>query len=248
MILIQSTDPRLLSNAWLVGDRPGGSAVLIDSGAPMEPLTRALELNRLTLRHLFCTHHHGDHIQHNAAFRERFGCRVHGHRAQAALYGELDEQLEGGECFEAGDLRIEALPLPGHTVGGLGFLVNGAHVFTGDTLFRGSVGGTCGSGHATCEDLRNSVMEVLMMLPDATEVHPGHEESTTIAREWSENPFILAWRGERPTEDRSCTAFGRAATLLVEGRDYDGGTKCWVRFEPDGPHDLVPGSRVLRSE
>ena len=89
-----------------------------------------------------------------------------------------------------------------------------------------------------------SVMEVLMALPQETAVHPGHTEATTIAREWDENPFVRAWRGLDAPAARRCTAFGAPATLLLEARDYDGGTKCWVRFDEDGREDLVPGSRV----
>jgi hypothetical protein len=87
-------------------------------------------------------------------------------------------------------------------------------------------------------------MEVLMRLPREMEVCPGHVDATTVGREWEENPFVRLWRGvETPTE-RPCTAFGREATLLLRAPDYDGGTKCWVRFADGGVLDVVPGSRV----
>jgi len=90
-------------------------------------------------------------------------------------------------------------------------------------------------------------MEVLMQLPADTPVHPGHTEPTTIGREWEDNPFVRAWRGVDAPTTRRCKAFGRAATLLLDARDYDGGRKCWVAFD-DGTLDVVPGSRVERSE
>jgi glyoxylase-like metal-dependent hydrolase (beta-lactamase superfamily II) len=62
----------------------------------------------------------------------------------------------------------------------LAFLVDEERVFTGDTLFRGSVGGTRGPGHGTFDELQHSIMDVLMALPKATVVHPGHLEPTTI--------------------------------------------------------------------
>ena len=116
----------------------------------------------------------------------------------------------------------------------LAFVVNDERVFTGDTLFRGSVGGTRAPGHTSFEELRHSIMEVLMRLPKRTSVHPGHTEPTTVAEEWDGNPFIRMWRGlDRPVEKR-CTALGQPATLLLRARDYDGGTKCWVRFDAGG--------------
>jgi len=244
MIVEKSMSPGWLSNTWLVADRPGGHAVVVDTGGPLEPIVARIEELRLTPTHVLCTHHHVDHVQHNADYRARYGCPVCGHRAESGLFGDLDTELEGGAELESGDLRIRALHVPGHTLGQLAFLVDGEHVFTGDTLFRGSVGGTRGPGHTTFEDLRHSIMEVLMKLPPGTAVHPGHTEPTTVGREWEENPFIRAWRGADPRGGERCTAFGRPATLLLRARDYDGGTKCWVRFDEGDELDVVPGSAV----
>ncbi|MCB9915956.1 MAG: MBL fold metallo-hydrolase [Planctomycetes bacterium] len=246
MILARSTSADWLSNSWLVGDAPGGSAVLIDSGAPMEPILARLAAERLTLTHVLCTHHHHDHVLHNADYRERFGCPVCGHGAERERFAELDVELADGDELRVGALTVRALHIPGHTQGQLAFLVDEAAVFTGDTLFRGSVGGTRAPGHGTFAELQHSVLEVLLRLPRETAVHPGHTDSTTIGREWEENPFVRAWTGRQALGEAPCTAFGRPATLLVEARDYDGGTKCQVRFADTGEVDLVPGSRVVR--
>lgn len=246
MIVEQSLNERWLSNTWLIGDREGGHAVVVDTGGPLEPILAALERHRLTLTHVLCTHHHTDHVLHNADYHARFGCPVCGHAAEAERFGDLNRTLADGEELESGDLRVRALHIPGHTTGQLAFLVDERLVATGDTLFKGSVGGTRGPGHGTFEQLRHSVMEVLMQLPPETEVLPGHMEPTSIAQEWETNPFIRAWRGlERPGSE-PVTAVGRPATLLLEARDYDGGTKAWVRFEDTHEVDLVPGSRVER--
>jgi len=134
--------------------------------------------------------------------------------------------------------------VPGHTQGQLSFLVNEERIFTGDTLFRRTVGGTRAPGHATFEDIQHSIMEVLMRLPKETIVHPGHTDPTTIAEEWDQNPFIRIWRGaDQPREER-CTAFGEPAVLLLRAEDYDGGSKCWVRFDEQNKLDIVPGSQV----
>lgn len=246
MIITHSRDPRWLSNSWLVGDRDGGHAVLIDSGGPMQPILDALERHRLTLTHVLCTHHHHDHVAHNAEYHERFGCPVCGHATESERFGDLDRTLADGEELASGELRVRALHIPGHTTGQLAFQINDTHVATGDTLFRGSVGGTRGPGHGTYEQLRHSIMDVLMRLPGETTVLPGHMETTSVAREWDENPFVRHWRGLEQAGTEQVSALGRPATLLLEAADYDGGTKDLVRFEDSGEVDLVPGSRVER--
>ena len=173
------------------------------------------------------------------------------HAAERGLFASgLDRVLDDGEVLEVGELSVRALHLPGHTAGQLGFLVDESAVFTGDTLFRGSVGGTRAPGHTTFEDLQHSIMEVLMRLPKETVVYPGHMEPTSIEREWQENPFVRAWRGVDAGLGARCRVGEREAELVVDARDYDGGTKCQVRYL-DGPVDgrvldVVPGSRVRR--
>lgn len=236
--------PGWLSNTYLVADRPGGTAVLIDTGGPFEPVLDTVKKLRLTVTHVLCTHHHADHIAHNAACKDRFGCPICGHPLERELFGGLDLTLEDGDEIATGGLNVRAVHLPGHTRGQLAFLVNDERIFTGDTLFKGSVGGTRAPGHATFEDLERSIMDVLMRLPRGMTVHPGHTDPTTIGEEWELNPFIRAWRGLDTIRDARCTALGSPATLLLRARDYDGGTKCWVRFDEGNRLDVVPGSRV----
>jgi hydroxyacylglutathione hydrolase len=124
-----------------------------------------------------------------------------------------------------------------------GFAGAEAAVFTGDTLFRDSVGGVKAPGHTTYTDLRDSIMGTLMELPGDTVIYPGHADATSVAREWESNAFIRVWRGLDAEGSASCVALGQPATLVLLGADYDGGTKAWVRW-PDGRDDIVPGSRV----
>jgi glyoxylase-like metal-dependent hydrolase (beta-lactamase superfamily II) len=174
--------------------------------------------------------------------------------------------IEAGETLHFGELEVRPLSTPGHTAGMLSFLVGRssgaprhatstapggftggeAVVFTGDTLFKGSVGGVRAPGHTTCTELRDSIMGTLMELPAGTIIHPGHSEPTTVAREWEENAFIRIWRGVEPEGTCACTALGQPATLILLGRDYDGGGKAWVRWA-DGSDDIVPGSQVTRA-
>jgi len=243
VILEKSMHTGWLSNSWLVADRPGGHGVIVDTGGPAESILAKVEELGLKIGHVLCTHHHMDHTANNDLYRSRFKSIVCGHAAERKLFGGLDRELEDGEELQAGGLRIRALHLPGHTTGQLAFLVDDRAIFTGDTLFRRTVGGTCAPGHATFADLHHSIMEKLMKLPGETSVHPGHTAETTIGEEWENNPFIRLWRGLQSEPERPCVAFGRQATLLLRAEDYDGGTKCQVRFE-GGEVDIVPGSQV----
>ena len=135
--------------------------------------------------------------------------------------------------------RTSASAAPGGLTGGH------AVVFTGDTLFKGSVGGVKAPGHTTYTDLRDSIMGTLMELPPDTVIYPGHAEATSVGREWEVNGFIRVWRGLEVEGTERCTALGQPATLVLLGDDYDGGTKAWVRW-PDGSDDIVPGSQVQR--
>ncbi len=222
MLVERSMDPGWLSNAYLVYDEPGGAAVFVDSGAPLEPLLEVVERERLTVTHLLTTHSHADHVAGDDELVHRFGIPV--------VKGPL----------ETGGLRVEALPTPGHSPDMLAFVVNGEAVFTGDTLFKDSVGG------GDFEGVRRSVMDVLMQLAAETRVYPGHTDETTIGHEWEENPFVRVWRGVQPEGTERCRAGGQEATLVVWSPDYDGKGKAWVRFADDGRDAIVGGSRVER--
>ena len=129
----------------------------------------------------------------------------------------------------------------------LSLLVDG-NVFTGDTLFKGSVGGVRAPGHTTYADLKHSIMDTLLALPPrdrrSTPATPTRRRSPTSGRH---NAFVRIWRGLDPEGDEPCTALGEPATLVLLGDDYDGGHKAWVRW-PDGSDDIVPGSQVERAE
>jgi glyoxylase-like metal-dependent hydrolase (beta-lactamase superfamily II) len=127
-----------------------------------------------------------------------------------------------------------------------GFTGAEAVVFTGDTLFKNSVGGVRAPGHTSYADLRDSIMGTLMELPPDTVVYPGHADPSSVAREWESNAFIRVWRGLDVEGSEPCRALGMPARLVLLGEDYDGGTKAWVRW-PDGSDDIVPGSRVERA-
>ena len=245
MLLERSLHPGFVSNSYLVAAEPGGDGVLIDAGGPMAPLFEAVERHGVTVTHLLLTHHHHDHVVEADAVKKRYAPEVLAHPIEAGLLEGVDRTIEGGDVVESGGLRFEALHTPGHTAGMLSFQAPGA-VFTGDTLFKNSVGGVRAPGHTTFEDLRHSIMDVLMKLPPETIVYPGHTDSSTVAEEWESNPFIRLWRGLDQEGTEPCTVWGDQATLVLWAPDYDGGHKAWVRW-PDGSDDIVPGSQVEKS-
>jgi hydroxyacylglutathione hydrolase len=240
MLIERSLHPQFVSNTYLVADREGGTAFFIDAGGPVEPLFAAAERWAVTPTHVLLTHHHFDHVSEVGALRSRWpDLSVLAHPAEGIEgTGEFSDQRIGG-------LGVRALLTPGHTAGMLAFVVEESDVFTGDTLFKGSVGGVRAPGSTGYDDLRASIMDVLMALPPETRVHPGHTDPTTIGDEWESNAFIRVWRGVDPEGEEPCTVGGEPATLVVWGDDYDGGHKAWIRW-PDGRDDIVPGSQVSR--
>ena len=219
MIVERSLDPRWLSNAFLVGDEPGGVAVFVDSGAPLGPLLETMERERLSPTHVLRTHGHPDHVEHEQLLTGRFGIPV--------VTGSV----------ETGGLRVEAIPTPGHSDDGVAFVVNDEVCFSGDTLFRMSVGG------GPADIVRASVMERLMTLDHATRVLPGHTDETSIGREWERNPFVRYWRGLDEEEGHACRVGDEDGTVLVSSPDYDGKGKFLVRLA-SGDERIVGASRV----
>ncbi len=248
MIVERSMHDQWLSNTYVVADELGGHAVMIDAGGPVQPLVEYLERGQFTLTHVLLTHHHHDHVAELDAVLARYpGTPVLIHPLERELVPGATGTMQPGEAIELGALRIEPVHTPGHTAGMLSLVVDGTDVFTGDTLFRGSVGGVRAPGHTTYADLKTSIMEKLLALAPETRIHPGHTDPTTVAQELEHNAFVRIWRGLDPEGDESCTALGDPATLILLGADYDGGHKAWVRW-PDGSDDIVPGSRVRRAD
>jgi glyoxylase-like metal-dependent hydrolase (beta-lactamase superfamily II) len=246
MLIERSMNDDFLSNTYLVADELGSHAVMIDAGGPVEPLLRLVERMRYELTHILLTHHHHDHISQLDQVLERHpGTPVLIHELELGNVPQATATMTPGSQIESGALTIQPIHTPGHTAGMISLLIDGHDVFTGDTLFKGSVGGVRAPGHTTYADLKHSIMEKLLKLPPETRIHPGHTDPTTVADELEHNKFVRIWRGVDPEGSEPCTAMGEPATLILLGDDYDGGHKAWVRW-PDGSDDIVPGSQVNR--
>jgi hydroxyacylglutathione hydrolase len=244
MIIERSMDDSWLSNTYLVADEQGSDAVMIDAGGPVAPLLDVLDRMRFGLTHVLLTHHHHDHVAELDQVLQRHpGTPVLIHPLERELVDGATGTMEPGQTIYSGALEIQPLHTPGHTSGMLSLLINGTDVFTGDTLFKGSVGGVRAPGHTTYADLKSSIMDTLLKLPPETRIHPGHTDPTTVADELENNKFVRIWRGLDPEGSEPCTALGEPATLILLGQDYDGGHKAWVRW-PDGSDDIVPGSQI----
>ncbi|MGO0121877.1 MBL fold metallo-hydrolase [Desulfothermobacter acidiphilus] len=195
----------LQTNAYLVGCPVTGEALLIDPGAEGERILAAASRAGLRLTAICLTHGHADHIGAVPEIRRKLKLPVLIHQADAPMIndpaanlsvwmgqelvvGEPDRCLEDGDEVVCGQLKFRVLHTPGHTPGSVCFYGSGV-LFSGDTLFAGSVGRADFPG-GDWRKLLGSVNTKLMVLPDETIVYPGHGTSTTIGEEKEQNPFL----------------------------------------------------------
>ena len=177
----------MVNNVFVVRCVETGEAVLVDAADEADLL---LDLCRqLNVGDVLTTHGHGDHIQAVPAVRAA-GHRVGIGPADAHMLPAYDFEIEDGEVFEVGRLRLRAIHTPGHTPGATCFEIQGSPVLlSGDTLFPGGPGNTRGNSTSFAAIIR-SIEERLFSLPDETIVMPGHGDDTTIG---TERPHLAEW-------------------------------------------------------
>jgi hydroxyacylglutathione hydrolase len=240
MIVERVEHPGWLSNAYLVAE--GGTGVLIDSNGLEGALERRADELGIEITHVLCTHGHPDHVVEIQELARRRDVPLLAHpgtRVAAAA------RIDDGETVRSGLLEFRALYTPGHCADHVAYLFGSGDCFTADVLFKGTVGGTSGPD-GDYGAVKHSILDVLLALPDATAVHPGHREATTIGAERTSNPFVRAWLHGEGLGEEPVLVGGEPATLLLWAPDYDGGHKALVRLG-DGRETIVGGSRVERS-
>lgn len=243
MIVVHSTHPGWLSNAYLIAPRDGGDAVVVDSGAPLGPIFETIVARGLRLRAVLTTHRHPDHVAGHPEIRRRTGAAILAIEGESEFVEGADPVRDGQELVWDG-LAARALLLPGHTRFHAGFLVAGVGLFTGDFLFAGSFGSTFRAGPNGFEAARRALFDRVLGLPDETALYPGHGAATTVGRERTSNPFLRVLTGLDPEGTGPCRVRERNARLIVLARQFDGRTKAWVRFDDDGTDVVLPGREI----
>jgi hydroxyacylglutathione hydrolase len=196
-------------NCYILSDSASMQAYLIDPGAESKELMSFLEKKKLNLQAILITHAHIDHVGGIEFVHAKFPMPVFYHpddqylyenlAIQAQLFGVTPEQLQARQPNvgnaslrhgrEIGKVRV--IHTPGHTPGSVCFHATGDHpvLFSGDTLFAGSIGRTDLWG-GDYDQIIESIRTRLLTLDDSLDVFPGHGEATTIGEERSTNPFL----------------------------------------------------------
>lgn len=167
-------------------------AAFVDPGGNTRNIIATLQRSPVKLDYILVTHKHPDHIDGVPEIRRAFpSARVAVHRLDAPALGALSRDavsVSDGDSLAFGDGEIRVVHTPGHTDGSICFIYRGS-IFTGDTLFAGSVGG-CFGDRFGYEDLLHGAATKIFTLPDETVVLPGHGPPSTIEEEREHNPFF----------------------------------------------------------
>lgn len=205
----------LETNSYIIGCEVKHEGLIIDPGAMLESQLKEVEKlmneTEVEVKYIVNTHGHVDHIAANNRLKELTGASILIHPldsqklTDASLNGSglfgvavtsppADELVEDGYTIGFGELELKVIHTPGHTPGSISLLGDG-YVFTGDTLFSGSIGvveksnGTPDPVGNYDEEV-NSIREKLLILPDDTRMFPGHGPFSTIGTERRNNPFL----------------------------------------------------------
>jgi hydroxyacylglutathione hydrolase len=196
----------LANNVYLVVDEETQEAAILDPGIESEPALDHIREGGWNLRYVINTHGHIDHVYCDAFFMAETGASLLIHADDVPVLEAADEQaewlgcdpperpvptrlLQDGDRIDIGKLVFTVLHTPGHTPGGICLLGDGV-LFSGDTLFAGSIGRTDlpGGDYGT---LLRTLRDRILPLPDETVVCPGHGQRTTIGWERQMNPFLV---------------------------------------------------------
>ena len=203
-------------NCWIIGSRKTREGIAIDPGDQPEEIMALAKDMGLNIKLIANSHAHLDHILGVRGVKEATGARFLLHPqeleiargaagAASGLLGqavepppEPDALLADGDKVEVEGVKLKVIHTPGHTPGSLSFYTEGM-LFSGDTLFRGSIGRTDLQGGDYGQEM-SSIVDRLLELPDDTVVLPGHMQETKIGIERQTNPFVLEELARRRSE------------------------------------------------
>jgi hydroxyacylglutathione hydrolase len=175
-------DPDCYTNCYIITCPQTKDSVLVDAPAEASEILR--QLKETNPRYILITHSHSDHVGALSELKSELRIPIGAHRLDAnGLSLRPDFLLDGGEEISVGNLKLKVLHTPGHTPGSLCFLI-GKHLISGDTIFPGGPGKTESPG-----DLRQIIESIagkVLVLPDDTEIHPGHGDHTIVRKEKTE--------------------------------------------------------------
>jgi len=192
-------------NCYILSCENTKKTVIIDPGGDAEDLIKYLNKNELDLSFILLTHAHGDHIGGIPGIRNEKNVPVLVHEMDSEMLQNKaknlsnlisghpvevvsERLLKNGDVIELGELKLEIIHTPGHTLGSISIKVDDM-IFTGDTLFASSIGRTDLEG-GSFEQIIKSIKEKLLVYEDNIHVLPGHGSSSTIGKERNTNPFL----------------------------------------------------------
>lgn len=185
-------------NCYIVMDENTSEAVIIDPGADEEIIYNLIENMKAKVKYILLTHGHFDHVGAVEYLSEKLNVPFYINKKdeEYALKDDYvftklrkaDGYLKEGDTFKIGNKEIKVLETPGHSKGGVSFLIED-NLFTGDTLFLGSIGRTDFNG-GSFEEIISSIKTKLIPLGDNIKVYPGHGPSSTISYEKMRNPYL----------------------------------------------------------
>jgi len=184
----------LMTNCFLAADTETHEAAIIDPGFDRESeaknIINEVERNEFKVRYIINTHGHPDHTGGNRALKEYTKAPILIHEYDTPLLSSptADQKLHDGDLIEIGNVKLRVIHTPGHSRGSI-ILLSSDAVFSGDTLFAGSIGRYDLPG-GSVNDIVNSLKNKLLILPDHLKVYPGHGPASTIGEERRHNPFL----------------------------------------------------------
>lgn len=180
------------SNCYVIGQ--GKEAVIIDAGAKAETVLEYIKKENLTIKYIILTHGHDDHFNELPKLKSKFpDAKIVIHQNDNGSLRLIkikfaDILLKGNETLMVGNLKLEIIHTPGHTGGGI-CIKAGNKIFTGDTLFKETVGSS-DSWSGNFDTLIKSIKTKLLTLKDDMIIYPGHGAQSTIGYEKMNNPFL----------------------------------------------------------